>query len=85
MLKDLTVKLDTEDAFEARVLLAYFASDDPQKLLKKCVMLGYLVASGEVRVVQDEEDPNASENPRGEGAEQRPKAVGNALFGIKNV
>jgi hypothetical protein len=84
MLKDLTVKLDTEDALEAQVLVAYFASDDPQKLLKKCVMLGYLVASGEVRVVQDEEEPNASENPR-EGSEQRPKAVGNALFGIKNV
>jgi hypothetical protein len=84
MLKDLSVKLDTEDALEAQVLVAYFASDDPQKLLKKCVMLGYLVASGEVRVVQEEEDPNASEDPQGEGAERRPKAVGNALFGIKS-
>jgi predicted ATP-dependent serine protease len=83
MLKDLSVKLDTEDALEAQVLVAYYASDDPQKLLKKCVMLGYLVASGEVRVVQDEEGPNASEKAR-EGGEQKPKAVGNALFGIKN-
>jgi predicted ATP-dependent serine protease len=84
MLKDLTVRLDTEDALEAKVLLAYYASDDSQKLLKKCVMLGYLVASGEVRVVQDEEDANASESAQGEGAEQSPKAVGNSLFGIKS-
>ncbi len=81
MLKNLNIEMNTEDALEAQLVIAYYASDDPAKMLKNCLMVGYLIASGKLRVTEFEEVPDAPGERPNEAKPKKP--VGNTLFGIK--
>jgi hypothetical protein len=79
MPKQVTVDLDPRDSLEARLLLDYIAAADQQQWLKRCLLLGYLVITGEIEVVDPDEAANEDMSP---AQPKRPKGIGNQLFGI---
>jgi hypothetical protein len=79
MPKHVTVELDPHDSLEARLLLDFIAAPDQQQWLKRCLLLGYLVVTGEIEVVDPDEAANEDMPP---AERKRTKGIGNQLFGI---
>jgi hypothetical protein len=79
MPKQLVIELDPKDSLDAKLLLDYIAAADQPRWLKRCLLVGYLVVSGELQVSDEGDkralDPGSEENP--------PKGIGDSLFGIK--
>jgi hypothetical protein len=79
MPKQLVVELDPRDSLDAKLLLDYIGAADQQQWLKRCLLIGYLVITGELEIMDPEEDLSQSEA----AVDQARKGVGNQLFGIK--
>jgi len=80
MPKQLVIELDPKDSLDAKLLLDYIAAGDQQQWLKRCLLVGYLVVSGELQLVDEDENKGGAETT----AEGKPrKGVGDKLFGIK--
>ena len=84
MLKQLVVELDPKDSLEAKLLLDYLAANDQQTWIKRCMLVGYLVVTGQLQIADENEA--AREPSQGVAATTEvllKKGVGNKLFGIK--
>ncbi len=78
MPKRLVVELDPNDGLDAKLLLDYIAAGDQRQWLKRCLLLGYLVVSGELHVTDEDEAAQ-----RGEAPDKPRRGIGDQLFGIK--
>ena len=84
MLKQLVVDLDPKDGLEAKLLLDYLATGDQQTWVKRCLLVGYLVVTGQLQIADENEE--ARESAQAVAATNEvlvKKGVGNKLFGIK--
>lgn len=96
MLKQLVVDLDPKDSLEAKLLLDYLAAGDQQTWIKRCMLVGYLIVTGQLQLADDSDEPRHSANTASTNTEVvaqetvvankkvlAKKGVGNNLFGIK--
>ena len=84
MLKQLIVDLDPKDSLEAKLLLDYLAATDQQQWIKRCILVGYLVVTGQLQISDDQDTVKSPEEGMANAAEAlAKKGVGNSLFGIK--
>lgn len=84
MLKQLVVDLDPKDSLEAKLLLDYLAAGDQQTWIKRCILVGYLVVTGQVQLADERGEARMPEEAVAATNEVLvKKGVGNKLFGIK--
>jgi hypothetical protein len=84
MLKQLVVDLDPKDSLEAKLLLDYLAANDQQTWIKRCILIGYLVVTGQVQLADERGEALMPEDAVAATTEVLvKKGVGNKLFGIK--
>jgi hypothetical protein len=82
MPKQLVIELDPQDGLDAKLLLDYIAAGDQQQWLKRCLLVGYLVVSGELQVVEEDQAGEQASTESSQEGKPR-KGVGAGLFGIK--
>ena len=80
MHKEVTVALDLRDPLQAQLLADYVASSNPPRWLSQCLLLGYLVATGDIPVAPP--PPPSPQEPRLAPEPPPRKPVGGGLFGI---
>ncbi len=84
MLKRLIVDLDPKDGLEAKLLLDFLAANDQQQWIKRCMLVGYLVVTGQLQIAEDQESVKSPAEGSAAASEAlAKKRVGNKLFGIK--
>ena len=84
MLKQLVVDLDPKDSLEAKLLLDYLAAGDQQLWIKRCMLVGYLVVTGQLQLAdENEEAREPAEAVAATTGLLVKKGVGNKLFGLK--
>jgi hypothetical protein len=84
MLKQLIVDLDPKDSLEAKLLLDYLAAADQQQWIKRCMLVGYLVVTGQLQIADDQDTAKTPAEGLATATEAlAKKGVGNKLFGIK--
>ena len=84
MLKLLVVELDPKDSLEAKLLLDYLAVSDQQTWSKRCMLVGYLVVTGQLQLADENEEAREPAQAVAASTEVLvKKGVGNNLFGIK--
>ncbi|MDQ3259604.1 MAG: hypothetical protein ABIW48_03035 [Burkholderiales bacterium] len=84
MLKKLIVGLDPSDGLEAKLLLDYLAANDQQQWIKRCVLVGYLVVTGQLQIAEDQDSVVSPAEGLATASEAlAKKGIGNKLFGIK--
>jgi hypothetical protein len=84
MLKQLIVDLDPKDGLEAKLLLDYLAASDQQQWIKRCMLVGYLVVTGQLQIAEDQDSVTSPAEGLATASEAlAKKGVGNKLFGIK--
>ena len=84
MLKQLVVDLDPKDSLEAKLLLDYLAVADQQTWSKRCMLVGYLVVTGQLQIADENEELRVPAEAVAATTEILvKKGVGNKLFGIK--
>ncbi len=84
MLKQLVVDLDPKDSLEAKLLLDYLAAADQQQWIKRCMLVGYLVVTGQLQIADDQDSVKSPAEGLASASEAlAKKGVGNKLFGIK--
>jgi hypothetical protein len=84
MLKQLVVELDPKDSLEAKLLLDYLAANDQQTWIKRCMLVGYLVVTGQLQIADETQESRIPAEAVAASTEVLvKKGVGNKLFGIK--
>ena len=84
MLKQLVVELDPKDSLEAKLLLDYLAAGDQQTWIKRCMLVGYLVVTGQLQIADETQESRIPAEAVAASTEVLvKKGVGNKLFGIK--
>jgi hypothetical protein len=84
MLKQLVVEIDPKDSLEAKLLLDYLAAGDQQTWIKRCMLVGYLVVTGQLQIAdENQESRDPAEAIAATTEVLVKKNVGNKLFGIK--
>jgi hypothetical protein len=84
MLKQLVVELDPKDSLEAKLLLDYLAANDQQTWIKRCMLVGYLVVTGQLQIADETQESRLPADAVAATTEVLvKKGVGNKLFGIK--
>ncbi len=84
MLKQLVIDLDPKDSLEAKLLLDYLAAGDQQTWIKRCILVGYLVVTGQIQLADERGEARVPEDVVAATNEVLvKKGVGNKLFGIK--
>ena len=83
MLKQLVVDLDPKDSLEAKLLLDYLAAGDQQTWIKRCMLVGYLVVTGQLQIADETQESHIPAEAVAHTTEVlAKKGVGNKLFGI---
>jgi hypothetical protein len=83
MLKQLVVELDPKDSLEAKLLLDYLAASDQQTWVKRCMLVGYLVVTGQLQIADETQESRIPADAVAATTEVLvKKGVGNKLFGI---
>jgi hypothetical protein len=84
MLKQLIVDLDPKDSLEAKLLLDYLAAADQQQWIKRCMLVGYLVVTGQLQIADDQDGVKSAAEGLATASEAlAKKGIGDKLFGIK--